>query len=92
MIPPILIKPHIAEGGKNKFRLWLPLFLIWPLMAALLALLSPIILIILMAIWVSAPRRPLFRSLAFSYQLLCALRGLEVEVVEPDSLVKILIK
>lgn len=59
--------------------LWLPLFLLWPLFIALFCLALPI------CIFVPAPRRAAFATLAASYQLLCALHGTEVEIKEPQT-------
>jgi hypothetical protein len=31
-MPPSLVAMRVAEQGETKFRLWLPLFLLWPLL------------------------------------------------------------
>jgi hypothetical protein len=56
--------------------IWLPLFVLWPLIIALFALTLPICLI------VPAPRRALLATLVASYELLCALHGTELEITE----------
>ena len=38
MIPPAVIDVAIREKGKKGFRIWLPLFLFWPLLLVLLVL------------------------------------------------------
>ena len=38
MMPPYLLDLRIAESGKRPLRLWLPLFLLWPLGLVLLVL------------------------------------------------------
>lgn len=75
MTPPSLLYFRV-----NRFRLWLPLFLVlWPLFvlaapfAALACLFSPL------------PGRAL-REL---YALVCALRGLDVHVDQPGQFIKI---
>jgi hypothetical protein len=37
-VPPCLVAMRIAEQGRTKFRLWLPLFVLWPLLLAVLML------------------------------------------------------
>ena len=37
-VPPALVAMHIEEQGRTTHRLWFPLFLLWPLLLALLLL------------------------------------------------------
>ena len=76
MIPPIWMILRV-----NSLRLWLPLFLLWPIYP-LIALFSVLIGLLFL--------KPIRLSLGF-YQLLCALRGLRIEIKQPDQFVKIYI-
>ncbi len=62
------------------FRVWLPIFLIlWPL----LLLASPVVLLVALV-----SRWPL-RVMGLSYQMLCALRGLDIDIQQADNDVQI---
>jgi hypothetical protein len=37
-VPPLIVDLRVAQAGRRPFRLWLPLFLLWPLVAVLGAL------------------------------------------------------
>jgi hypothetical protein len=58
--------------------IWLPLFLFWPLIIALLCLALPLCALL------PAPRKHAFALLGTSYEMLCALRGTQVEVTGPE--------
>ncbi len=36
--PPYLVSMRIADGERTKFRLWLPFFILWPLLLVLILL------------------------------------------------------
>lgn len=59
--------------------LWLPLVLLWPLIALCFALLVPAALL-----W-PAPRARSLAALAESFHVLCALRGTQISVKSHDS-------
>ena len=50
MCPPWLLRVRI-QSPQRRFRLWLPLFLIWPLVALLVLALSPLIAVLAMVMW-----------------------------------------
>ena len=88
-IPPYLMHIRIHNETHN-FGLWLPLFLAWMILAALLLALLPIFLILLIValpfgwgefILLLGPR---------FYNILCALRGLKVDVDKTNENVEIL--
>jgi hypothetical protein len=54
--------------------IWLPLFLFWPFIIALFCLALPL------CVLSPAPRKNAFALLGTTYQMLCALRGTQVEV------------
>jgi hypothetical protein len=88
-IPPCLMHIRI-HNEEHHFGLWLPLFLAWLILAALLIALLPIFLIVLLValpfgwgefILLLGPR---------FYNILCALRGLKVDVDRANEKVEIL--
>lgn len=70
--------------GGHRIRLWLPLFLIWILIAPFALLLSPLILL-----GVAMARLNPFRALTAAFGLLAALTGTLIEVETPDAVVNI---
>jgi len=90
MIPPMLLRVSI-RNGRRRFCLWLPLFLIGPLfllfflVAAVLVL--PFLLIAVVVLWCRGAGKWILPAVVMLLQvgpllvvLLCALRGLRVEV------------
>lgn len=91
MLPPILMKLRIAEESKSKFALWIPLVLFWPFLLLLLVIILPFYIIAFIGlIWTKKGRAILHIPFAF-YELLCAVRGLHVDVNDKDDKVKIII-
>ncbi len=67
-------------------NLWLPLFLLWPLLFAIVVLLSPLILAgLIAAFFVFSFRLDIFAFGLGLHELLCSLRGLAVQVRENDG-------
>lgn len=77
--------------GKNRFRLscWIPLFLLWPILAVMVILLLPLIILTEVILRLSGHDYRLCRILIATYDLVAALRGLRVDVQEKskDSMV-----
>ncbi|MFH1651989.1 MAG: hypothetical protein ABID87_07825 [Chloroflexota bacterium] len=77
--PPLLM--HLRIHGEEKgFGLWLPLFLLLPLALVVLIVLSPLILIAILALWPSGWGKRALLVLWTSFGMVCALRGLTVDV------------
>lgn len=80
MLPPTIMRLRIKEQGKTGIRLWLPVFMLWPLGLIFLALLFPfLVLLLLIRPFVPEVAR-VFLAIRLIYEVLCALRGLSVEV------------
>lgn len=80
MVATIEVRPR----GRRPIRLWLPMFLIWLLLAPLAILLSPFIVL-----WMVVCRLNPFRAIGAILSLLSALSGTRVEVRSPDAFVNI---
>lgn len=72
------------RGRARAFRLWLPLFLLWILAFVFL----PVLLIAFVLFAVLFGPRTL-TAVAEAYRMLCALRGLRVDVDGPDERVRV---
>jgi len=77
--PPVWIKIKI-QGERGGFRLWLPLFLLLPLALVIFIILSPLILIAVIILWTSGWGKWALSILRAAYNMLCALRGLKVDI------------
>lgn len=80
------------RSQRRHFRLWLPLFLIWPLMAVIFLALSPLILVLAIILWPSGMGKPLLLAGPVLFRVFCSLRGLEVNVEQPSERVLISIR
>ena len=88
-IPPCLMHVRIHNEEHN-FGLWLPLFLAWLILAALLLAILPIFLILLIvALPFGWGEFMLLLGPRF-YNILCALRGLKVEIDRTNDKVEVL--
>jgi hypothetical protein len=77
-IPPYIVDVRVAEAGRHRFRLWLPMFLLWPLLLVL-GILALVVMIVVDSVLFIAGRRHRYTALLFG--LLDALgetRGLEI--------------
>lgn len=88
-IPPCLMHVRI-HNEEHHFGLWLPLFLAWLILAALLLAILPILLILLIvALPFGWGEFMLLLGPRF-YNILCALRGLKVEIDRTNEKVEVL--
>ena len=87
--PPAIMRVRIIEQGRKRLCLWLPLFLLWPIGLLVLILLSPLlVLLALLRSYSPGPRR-LFEATVAFFEILAALRELEIEVEDEDRYVLI---
>ena len=80
MIPVLLV--HLRLG---RLRLWLPVFLVWPLLLALFILVFPFAFIYSLLKLRLRAFQAWFLGVPQVYSLLCALRGVRVLVRDPRT-------
>lgn len=81
--PPLTLRLRTRGHGIPTLSLWLPLFLIWPVLALLFLLVSPLLLIGALVLSLGFQATWDWPALiAEFYALLCGLRGLEVDFDE----------
>jgi hypothetical protein len=85
--PPWLM--HLGVGGRRCFSIWLPLFLLWPVAAALAIVLAPLVLLAALILWPLVWGKLLLLSGPMLFGVLCALRGLELELNQGSRLLQI---
>jgi len=87
-IPPCLMYLRI-HSEEHHFGLWLPLFLAWIILAALLIALLPIFLIVLIVASFCGWGKFTLLLGPHIYTMLCALRGTKVDIDRTDEKVEI---
>ena len=87
--PPCLL--HIrVHNEEHNFGIWLPLFLTWLILAALVLAFLPIFLILLIIASFDGWGEFVMLIGPWLYNILCALKGLKVDVDKPSEKVEIL--
>jgi hypothetical protein len=87
--PPLLLCLGV---GKGRFPIWLPLFLLWPVAAALIIVLVPLVLLAALILRHLVWGKLILRSGPLFFNVFCALRGLEVNLDRGDRLLLISFK
>lgn len=79
-MPPAIVAMRIAEEGRTTFRMWFPLFLLWPLLLVLL-LLTLLVLLVVDAVRLAAGGRYSYTRLLWAgLNVVGETRGTEVLV------------
>lgn len=89
IFPPTLLRVRMPREGRRAFRLWLPLFLIWPVAAALgLAFWAVAVAVrLLSGRW--RRMKGLLLGPAVVFALFCRLRGLRIEAEDERGVARI---
>jgi hypothetical protein len=92
MIPSI-INLRIQSGQRFKLKLWLPVFILWPVFLVFFLLLLPLLVIAELVMRVAGTGIRLFAIIGGVVSLLSSLRGTVVRVNSPknDSIVNVTI-
>jgi len=83
MWPPMVFRLRVVEGGRRRFRLCVPLFLLWPLVLGLALVLAPIVILMAILTWRRGSGKALLLAGPRFFGLACAVRGLQVDVRSP---------
>ncbi|MBI4285765.1 MAG: hypothetical protein HY670_07710 [Chloroflexi bacterium] len=86
--PPMLMRVKI-QGEDSRFGLWLPLFLLWPLVLVFLLILSPLILVAVLILWPSGWGKWALLVLRAAFEVFCSMRGLQVDICDRHQVVYI---
>lgn len=86
IFPPSIAQIRLRENRNKGIRLWLPVFLVWPLFL-LLWVLYPLLALLAIVLWRTQAGRPLLFGLPWLTGLFCAARGLSVRVADGNDLV-----
>ncbi len=88
IIHPLLLRVRV-QSGRRRFGLWLPLFLIWAPIFLLALALFPLVLVLALVLWPRGLGRPLLLAGPAIFRIVCALRGLLIDVHSPPEQVYI---
>ena len=77
--PPMVMRLSVRNSGRG-FSLWLPLFILGPLFLVLLLPLLPLLLLAGLVLWPTGWGRSLWLMVSLVLAVLCALRGLRVDI------------
>jgi len=83
--PPSVLRIRVVKGERKPLRLWIPLFVIWPLVLLLAVVLMPLVLLGAVLIRGGGFARKLLLAVPRSYVVPCSSRGLQVQVVEKNE-------
>jgi hypothetical protein len=89
MLPPAIVDIRRMKDGKRKLRLFVPVFLLWPVALAIALLLIPFLLLLAILYPFALPVRRFFRAIHTTLISCYALRGLTFETESADKVVKI---
>lgn len=88
--PPSLLYVKIRDDGKNRLGIWLPLFLLWPLIIIILALVFLLTILVDFFLVLADARYHSFTRLVFGAMItLFEIRGLKVHIENAENHVNI---
>jgi len=85
ILPPLWMRLRIVEGGRTKFRLWLPFVLIWLIFLVLMIILSPLVLLASSILWGHGLGKKILMAGPMLFNVLCALHGLNIQIESVDN-------
>jgi hypothetical protein len=84
---------RVRVSGENRgVNLWLPLFIIFPIVAVILLVLSPLMLLAAIILWPFGWGKTLVAIIPAVASCICAMRGLQVDVEDGREKVNIWVK
>ena len=89
--PPMLMRLKVINPERH-INLWLPLFLAWIILFLFAIALSPLIVVLVILLWPWGWGEMLLLLGPAIYRILCATRGLEVDIRQTDNIVLIYFK
>ena len=81
-MPPLLLHLRVPTGT-GFIGLWLPYFLIYPLLLAVMVILAPFVFIAVLFTWDSGYGRTILLSGPYLWRLLWRLKGLKIDIDSP---------
>lgn len=90
LLLPMIIDVRVREEGNRGFRLWLPFFLLWPLVLPIFALAFMVSCVADLALIVAGARYHHYTALLLgTVRLFAEMRGTHAHIVDSDSFVHV---
>jgi hypothetical protein len=89
--PPLIMKLSIPHEN-GTIRIWLPLFLIYPIIAVIVIILAPIVIIAALIFWPLGMGKTVLLFGPYLYNVLCAVVDLEINIEKVNRQFSILFK
>jgi len=77
--PPLIMRLRIVNDRSN-FGLWLPLFLLYPLLLAFALIAEALAIVAFIFLWPLGWGKTLLLTIPYLFRVICALRELEVDI------------
>jgi len=87
--PPAIIDIKRIQHGRKKLRLYLPVFLLWPLALIVLAVLTPVLIVLGILYPFAQSVRRLFQKLYAGIAFACSLRGLSLAIEKETKTIQV---
>jgi len=84
-----MIPPTVMWIKVQWFGIWIPLFLIWPLVIVLLALTLPFIFVGMAIVGRISRFWMVIRIILAAYKMVCSVRGLRIDIHKEDRTLEI---
>lgn len=89
-LPPLVIDVRVREHNDKHFRIWLPFFLLWPLLFVIVGFVVLVTLLVDLALVVVGARYHRYTQLVLTtMQLLAQIRGTHVNALSNGSRIKV---
>ncbi|MFU8890803.1 MAG: hypothetical protein ACNA76_03975 [Anaerosomatales bacterium] len=89
-LPPLVIDVRVRKPGSRNFRIWLPLFLLWPVLLVLFGFALLVAVLIDAALLASGARYHHYTLLLLvSLRVLAGVRGTHINALSDDDIVKV---
>jgi len=89
-LPPLVIDVRVSETGARNFRIWLPFFLLWPILLIVVGFALLVTALVDLALFISGARYHHYTLLVLgSLRVLASVRGTHVNALSDDSHVKV---
>jgi hypothetical protein len=89
-VPPLVIDVRVRETGSRSFRIWLPFFLLWPILLIVIGFALFVTSVVDLALFIAGARYHHYTLLVLgSLRVFASVRGTHVNAVTDDSHVKV---
>jgi hypothetical protein len=89
-VPPLVIDVRVRETGARSFRIWLPFFLLWPVLFILVGFVVLVTALVDLALLIAGARYHHYTLLVLGgLRVLASVRGTHVNALTDDSHVKV---